>query len=115
MEYSALQTFITVLLAICGGVVGIAGAVAVVVRFWKWAHKDTEKNTEEIGEFRAWFASDKRRIETLEKQQADADKQNRLMLKAMVSLLDHEIDGKNHIDKLAAARDAIDTYLIEER
>ena len=113
--FEAIQTTLAVILAFCGGVVGVAGMVAVVVRFWKWAHKDTDKNTEDISEFRAWLGSDKRRIETLEKQQSDADRQNRLMLRAMVSLLDHEIDGQNHIDKLMAARDAIDKYLIEEK
>ena len=115
MEYEALQTAMTVMLAFCAGIVCLGGAVSAIVKAWKWAHKDTKQNTEDITEFKAWLASDKRRIETLEKQQADADRQNRLMLKAMVSLLDHEVDGQNHIDKLIAARDAIDTYLIEEK
>lgn len=113
MEYSALQTFITVLLAICGGVVGMAGAVAVVVRFWKWAHKDTDKNTEDIGEFKRWLASDKHRIEDLEEKQEEMDKMNKLQLKALFTLLGHEIDG-NHTSQLAEVRDEINTYLIEK-
>lgn len=113
MEYNALQTFITVLLAICGGVVGIAGAVAVVVKFWKWAHKDTERNSEEITEFKRWLASDKHRIEDLEEKQEEMDKMNKLQLKALFTLLGHEIDG-NHTKQLAEVRDEINTYLIEK-
>lgn len=113
MEYTALQTFITVLLAICGGVVGIAGAVAVVVKFWKWAHKDTERNSEEITEFKRWLASDKHRIEDLEEKQDEMDRMNKLQLKALFTLLGHEIDG-NHTKQLAEVRDEINTYLIEK-
>ena len=113
MEYNALQTFITVLLAICGGVVGIAGAVAVVVKFWKWAHKDTDRNTEDITEFKRWLASDKHRIEDLEEKQEEMDKMNKLQLKALFTLLGHEIDG-NHTKQLAEVRDEINTYLIEK-
>ena len=113
MEYTALQTFITVLLAICGGVVGIAGAVAVVVKFWKWAHKDTERNSEEITEFKRWLASDKHRIEDLEEKQDEMDRMNKLQLKALFTLLGHEIDG-NHTKQLAEVRDEINVYLIEK-
>ena len=113
MEYSTLQAFMTVLLAICGGVVGIAGAVAVVVKFWKWAHRDTEQNTEDIGEFRAWLASDKRRIESLEARQAETEEMNRLQLEALFSLLGHEIDG-NHTAQLEEVRADINKYLIKK-
>lgn len=112
MEYSALQTFITVLLAICAGVVCIGGAAAAVVKFWKWAHKDTDSNTDRLDEHDNYLAADKRRIETLERNQDEAEKQNKLLLKAVVALMGHELDG-NHTTQLEDVREEIQTYLIE--
>ena len=113
MEYDALQTFVAVLLAGCAAVVCISGMVAAVVKFWKWAHKDTERNTEEISEFKRWLASDKHRIEDLEEKQDEMDKMNKMQLKALFTLLGHEIDG-NHTKQLADMRDEINKYLIEK-
>ena len=113
MDFSQLQSFVAVLLGICAAIAAISGACAAVVKFWRYAHRDTDKNTEDISEFRAWFASDKRRIETLEKQQEEADRMNKLQLKALFTLLGHEIDG-NHSEQLCAVRDEINTYLIEK-
>ena len=108
-----LETFVTVLLWLCGSVVAVAGAVAVVVKFWKWAHKDTEKNTDNINDIHEWLGSDKRRIENLEKRQDESEQMNRLQLKALFTLLGHEIDG-NYTESLKEVRDEINTYLIEK-
>ena len=113
MEYEALQAFVGVLLAGCAAIVCISGMVAAVVRFWKWAHKDTDKNTEDIGEFRRWLASDKHRIEDLEEKQDQLDRMNKLQLKALFTLLGHEIDG-NHTVQLEEVRKEINNYLIEK-
>lgn len=113
MAYADIQTFFAVLLAIAGSITVIGGVISLVVRFWKWAHKDTEHNTEEITEFKRWLASDKHRIEDLEEKQEEMDKMNKLQLKALFTLLGHEIDG-NHTKQLAEVRDEINTYLIEK-
>ena len=124
MEYAQLQSFVFVLMSICGGVVSVAAAVAIVVKFWKWAHAGSDKNSEDIEalkgsyeeakqEYLTWFASDKRRIETLEKNQEDFKEQNKLMLRALNTLLMHEIDG-NHLDSLKSMRDEIGDYLVNK-
>jgi len=111
VEYEAIQAFFTVVLAICGGIVCIAGACAAVVKFWRWAHKTSDKNAEDIDSFRSWLASDKRRIEEIEKRQDETEQMNKLQLKALFTLLGHEIDG-NHTDQLAKVRREINEYLI---
>lgn len=113
MEFAELQSFVIVLLGICAAIASVSGACAAVVKFWRYAHKDTEKNTEEIGEFKRWLASDKHRIEDLEEKQDEMDRMNKLQLKALFTLLGHEIDG-NHTKQLAEVRDEINTYLIEK-
>ena len=134
MEYEQLQAFVFVLMSICGGVVGVAACIAVVVKFWKWAHKDTDKNTEDIEALKAeyekaisdlkdeydraskeqlgWFASDKRRIENLERDFDEISEQNVLLMRADVAIMDHLLDG-NNVDKMKEARNKVDNYLIE--
>lgn len=134
MEYAQLQAFVFVLMSICGGVVGVAACIAVVVRFWKWAHKDTDKNTEDIEALKAnyesdlnalkaeyeqaakeqlsWFASDKRRIESLEADFDEISDQNYLLMRADVAIMDHLLDG-NNVEKMQAARDEVDDYLLK--
>ena len=108
-----MQVFMTVLLSICACVVAISGAVAAVIKFWKWAHKQSDANAQSLDDVMTWLASDKRRIEDLENAQAEADKQNKLILKAVVSLMSHELDG-NHTAQLTKTRDEIQAYLIEK-
>ena len=125
MEYEAIQAFFTVVLAVCGGIVCIAGACAAVVKFWRWAHKDSEKNAEDLESFKKavdeakdeylrWFASDKRRIQNLEDDYDEIIEQNNLLMKAVVAIMDHQLDG-NHVEKLAKARNEVDEYLIDNK
>ena len=112
MGFEQVQAFAIVLMGGCALIAAISGACAAVVKFWRYAHRDSDRNAEDINEFRDWFASDKRRIEALERKQDNADEQNKLMLRALVSILDHEIDGNNHTAQLVKSRDAINDYLI---
>lgn len=113
MSFTELQVFMSVLLAICACVVAVSGAIAAIVRFWKWAHKQSDANAQSLDDVMTWLASDKRRIEDLEEAQAEADRQNKLILKAVVSLMSHELDG-NHTVQLASTRDEIQDYLIDK-
>ena len=108
-----LQIFATVLISVCGGVVAISGAVAAVSKFWRYAHKKSDENSATLADVMECLAKDKRRIEDLEQAQAEADKQNKLILKAVVSLMSHELDG-NHTAQLTKTRDEIQAYLIEK-
>lgn len=113
MEYEAIQAFFMVLLGICGSIITISGMVAVIVKFWKWAHKQSDDNATTLNEVETYLASDKRRIESLEKRQNQTEEMNKLQLKALVTLLGHEIDG-NHTSQLIEVRDEIQTYLISK-
>lgn len=100
-------------MALCACIVAVAGAIAAVMRFWKWAHKASDENAQSLDEVKKWLASDKKRIENLEKNQTEAVEQNKLLLKAVVCLMSHELDG-NHTKQLAETRDKIQDYLIEK-
>jgi hypothetical protein len=102
-----------VLLGICAAIAAISGACAAVVKFWRFAHAQSDKNATTLEEFETYLASDKRRIENLERKQDKADEQNKLILKALVKLMSHELDG-NHTKELADVRDEIQDFLIKK-
>lgn len=108
-----LETFWMVFMAACGAVIAIGGAAAVIAKLIQLLRKPSVDNAHTLEEFETYLASDKRRIENLERNQATADEQNKLILKALNKLLRHEIDG-NHTDQLIAVSDEIQDYLIEK-
>ena len=119
MEFEQIQAFFVVLLGGCALVAAISGACAAIVKFWRYAHKQSDENAEKLEDH-------EKRITTLEScceevhgklqndwewQQAEVEV-NRLVLKSLKSLLQHEIDG-NDKAKLEAREQEIDKYLID--
>lgn len=119
MEYMQLQDFTIVLLGICALIAAISGASAAVVKFWRYAHKDSEANTEQL-------ADHERRISSLEncckdvqgklqsdwRYQQEQTEVNRMVLKSLKSLLQHAVDG-NDTDKLEQREQEIDRFLFD--
>ena len=85
-----------------------------MVRYWKFAHQQSDENNETLKNLETYLASDKRRIERLEESYEKNDTENKLILRALNRLLTHEIDG-NHTEQLEAIRDEIHDYLIEKK
>ena len=111
ITFEHIQAFFVVVLGFCALIAAIAGLVTAIVRYWKFAHKQSDENAEDLKEVMTYLKSDKERIETLEKNQKTFKEENRLMLRALALLLAHEIDG-NHTDQLTEMRDEIMDYLI---
>lgn len=109
-----LEAAWTAFMGICAAVIAVGGAAAVLVKLYQWQRKPSKDNADTLHEFETYLASDKRRIETLERQQLEASHQNKMMLRALMSLLDHEIDGKNHTAMLRESRDEIHGYLYDK-
>ena len=112
MEFAQLQAFMMVLLGICALAVAISGAAAAVTKYWRFAHKQSDENTSDIKELKEIFFNTKTRVDVIEKRQDAFDDMNKLQLKAMVTLLGHEIDG-NQTAQLKDVRDEIHKYLIQ--
>lgn len=108
-----IEGFIAVWMWICAFVASTAGLVAVVAKFWQWAHKTSDDNASKLEDVDTYLKSDKRRIEALEKSQEEMEKQQRLQLKALFTLLGHEVDG-NHTAQLIEVRDEINEYLLNK-
>jgi len=113
-SFLQLEAFWAVLLGICASIVGIGGAVLIIAKLYTWFRKPSTENQASLREVETYLASDKRRIETLERQQIETSHQNKMLLRALMSLLDHEIDGNNHTAMLIASRDEIHGYLYDK-
>ncbi len=99
-------------LVLCGAVAAICLAASWLHKVWRHAskpHRDLKARVEELAgqhdDYDEYFRSDKMRLDGLE-----AD--NKLVLRGVMQLMTHEIDG-NHVDALRAARDDIQQHLIE--
>lgn len=107
-----IRSFVIVLLTLCGAVAAVGGAITLLAKLYRWARKPVIENTEALQKHEQHLANDNHRIERLEDQVEEASKQNKLILSALVELLQHEIDG-NHVDKLKDRAADIQSYLME--
>ena len=119
MEYEQLQAFFIVLLGMCALIAAVSGACAAIVKFWRYAHKQSDENAEKL-------ADHEHRIVKLEecceevhgklnsdyKFQQDEIEMNRLVLKSLKTLLQHAVDG-NDTAKLEKREQEIDKYLLD--
>lgn len=121
MEYEQLQAFFIVLLGMCALIAAVSGACAAIVKFWRYAHKQSDENAEKL-------ADHEKRITTLEEccsevrgklasdweWQQGTDEMNTLLLRSIKHLIQHAVDG-NDTKKLEAIEAEIDDYLMKHR
>lgn len=115
--FTPAQLFAAIL-AICGAIVSVAGAAAVILKIVHAAKKPNDEQNKRLDEiekrldghdakFRGYdrhFQSDKDRLDTMEEG-------NRVTQQAILALLAHAIDG-NNIEPLKDAKEALQQYLI---
>lgn len=103
-----------VILAICGGITCIAGAVAVIIKVITAAKKPNATQNlrlasieERLDKYDTFFANDKEHIEALERG-------TRVTQTAILALLSHGIDG-NDVTGLRQAKQELEQYLIHRQ
>lgn len=113
-----------VVLAVCGAIITISGAIAVIVNF---VHKvkepnkkqderisTLEKNVKEINNHLErgdrHFLSDAERMSALEKEVKTT---NKVIIESLQALTAHAIDG-NNVTQLKASEKALNDYLLQK-
>lgn len=136
-DVNDINLIIKVILAVCGAIVTIGGATAVISR-WLSPYKALKKTIEgkadksELeafkGEFERLEKSDKAEIEALKdeferlkryqtedhERLKEVERGNNEICKCLFSLINHEVTG-NGIESLKQARDEMQKYLIERK
>ena len=107
------EVFIKVLVAIAAGIVAVGGAWTFIEHLGNLATTKQNAVAEQVIEHARiiekhaeYLDSDNQRLKKMEDS-------NRLIMRGMMTLMTHEIEG-NHIDQLEDARNDIQKYLINK-
>ena len=96
---------------LCTAIITLGGAGAIIIGIIKWAHKPTDTRDETLKRHDELFDNDNKRINELEEWRKESDESQKIIMKSMLAIMSHSIDG-NHMDSLIKARDDLQEYLI---
>lgn len=96
---------------LCTAVITMGGAGAIIIGIIKWAHKPTDTRDETLKRHDELFDNDNKRLIELEEWKKESDEAQKVILKSLLAMMSHEIDG-NHLDDLKKSRDDLQEYLI---
>ena len=96
------------------GIITLGGAGAIFVALYRWARKPDINRDEKLKGHDEKLDNDNRRLNDLEKKQAETEEALQILMQSMLALMTHSIDG-NHTDELKKARDDMHEYLIKRR
>lgn len=115
---------VNIILAVCGAIITISGAIAIIIRAVEKAREPNKKQDERIAQLEqdvkkinerlqlgnVRFQSDAERVDTLEQSVRET---NKVIIESLQALTAHAIDG-NNIDELKEAKKRLDDYLINK-
>ena len=114
----------SIVLAVCGAIITISGAIAVIVNFVQKAKEPNKRQDERIEALELnikhindrlergdrHFISDAERMSNLEKEVKTT---NKVIIESLQALTSHAIDG-NNVEQLKNSKQALDDYLINK-
>lgn len=95
----------------CAGIITLGGAGAIIVGLYKWAKKPDNDRDDRIKRHDEMLDNDNKRLRDLEREQAEMKEAQSVLMKSMLALMSHAIDG-NHTEDLKQARDDMQNYLL---
>lgn len=95
----------------CAGIITIGGAGAVIVGLYKWAKKPDDDRDDRLKHHDEMLDNDNKRLKELEREQAEMKEAQSILMKSILALMSHAIDG-NHQEELKMARDDMQNYLL---
>lgn len=104
MAYNDIKTFFIVLLAICGAISVIGGAINIILN-WRKTSRITKHELE--------IKDHERRISKLEDNSRSQDSFTKVLCNSVLALVSHEING-NSVDKLKTAQEELQDFLINK-
>ena len=105
------ETFLKVLIAIAAGIVAIGGAVTFIEHVVDRASIKSHKIEEQVNQHDRAIEKHAEYLDNDKKRLDEAEDSNRLIMRGVMQLLSHEIDG-NHTTQLQETRDEMENYLI---
>ena len=103
--------FITGFMSVVGGISVILGTANLLVDTWNRAHKPSRKQDEMIAKHTNELSDVNKKLSMDEARLDAQEESNRLIMKSIMALLSHGING-NNIDQMKEALDSLQTHLI---
>ena len=95
----------------CVVITTLGGAGAILVAVVKWWQKPDLNRDEKLKRHDEMLDNDNKRLNKMEERQAEMEEAQKMLMKSMLALMSHSIDG-NHLEELKLARDDMQDYLI---
>lgn len=105
---NTLWTFVQLL---CTAIITLGGAGAIIASIIRWMRKPDSDRDERLKRHEEMFNNDNKRLNELEKEQKEMKEAQQVLMKSMLALMSHAIDG-NHTEDLKMARDDMQEYLL---
>ena len=104
MTFDSIKTFFVVLLALCGAISVIGGAINLIMN-WKKESKITRHDKT--------LQDHETRIKKLENDSEGQESFSKVLCNSVLALVSHEINGNSH-DKLEKAQEELQEFLINK-
>ena len=107
------ELFVRVLIAIAAGIVAIGGAFTFIEHLSNLAATKQNAVAAQVAEHTRLIEKHSEYLDSDNKRLKNMEDSNRLIMRGMMNLMTHEIDG-NHVDQLVKTRNDIQKYLINK-
>lgn len=98
---------------LCTGIITIGGAGAIIASVYRWSKNPDKERDEKLKKHSELLENDNKRLKELEEWRKESDSAQKVIMKSMLALMSHAIDG-NHVEELKQARDDLQSYLISK-
>lgn len=107
------EIFIKVLVAIAAGIVAIGGAYTFIEHLIDKASMKSHQVEDRVAEHERAIEKHAEYLDNDNRRLKDVEDTNRLIMRGIMNLLSHEIDG-NHTSQLEEVRDDMNKYLMNK-
>ena len=101
----------TIIQLIANSIIMLGGAGAIIASIIRWMRKPDTDRDDKLKRHDEMFDNDNKRLNELEKEQKEMKEAQQVLMKSMLALMSHAIDG-NHTEDLKMARDDMQEYLL---
>lgn len=98
----------------CTGIMTVGGAGTICVALYRWAKKPDTNRDEKLKGHDEKLDNDNRRIKALERRQEEEEEATTMLMRAILALMNHALDGNQTADLLQAEKD-MQEFLIKKR
>ena len=104
MTFTLTQLF-QIFLAICGSIITVGGAGAIIVKLITKYRKPDKDRDETMKKHQEMLDNDNKRLKELEEG-------NKVVMQSLLAIMSHLIDG-NHTEELKKSKEMVQEYLIK--